>query len=92
MAHLHRLQLSQLTAVLVNSGTRWVLRRKPSGPLISPTAHQVEREYTMLVALHKYNARADTLFERKVSPSMKSWPALIQVTGSDTRTNRSLRR
>ncbi|KAJ4483551.1 protein kinase subdomain-containing protein PKL/CAK/ACAD [Lentinula aciculospora] len=39
---------------------RYVLRKKPSGQLLSKTAHQVEREYTVLHALHKYNLRSTT--------------------------------
>ncbi|KAK7691791.1 hypothetical protein QCA50_005194 [Cerrena zonata] len=34
---------------------KWVLRKKPAGQLISNTAHQIEREYTILHALHKHN-------------------------------------
>ncbi|KIY68090.1 APH-domain-containing protein [Cylindrobasidium torrendii FP15055 ss-10] len=34
---------------------RFVLRKKPAGALLSKTAHQVEREYTILAALHKHN-------------------------------------
>ena len=31
--------------------TRYILRKKPDGPIISPVAHQVDREYTVLKAL-----------------------------------------
>lgn len=31
--------------------TRYILRKKPSGTIISPVAHQVDREYTVLKAL-----------------------------------------
>ncbi|KAF8633366.1 hypothetical protein AX17_004537 [Amanita inopinata Kibby_2008] len=41
-------------------GTRFVLRKKPAGQLLSSTAHQVEREYTMLRALHKHNIKPST--------------------------------
>ncbi|KAJ7782630.1 kinase-like domain-containing protein [Mycena metata] len=37
------------------SKTKFVLRKKPAGDLISNTAHQIEREYTMLRALHTHN-------------------------------------
>ncbi|KAF8918231.1 kinase-like domain-containing protein [Mucidula mucida] len=37
--------------------TRFVLRKKPAGQLLSSTAHQVEREYTVLHALYSYNTR-----------------------------------
>ncbi|KAJ7668700.1 kinase-like domain-containing protein [Mycena polygramma] len=35
--------------------TKFVLRKKPAGELISKTAHQIEREYAMLRALHTHN-------------------------------------
>jgi len=41
---------------------RFVLRKKPAGILFSSTAHQIEREYTMLRALHEHN----------ISPSVSS--------------------
>ena len=33
------------------SETRFILRKKPSGTIISPVAHQVDREYKVLKAL-----------------------------------------
>ncbi|KAF7328911.1 Acyl-CoA dehydrogenase family member 11 [Mycena venus] len=42
------------------SKTKFVLRKKPAGELISNTAHQVEREYTMLRALHRHNTNPST--------------------------------
>lgn len=33
------------------SQTRYILRKKPSGTIISPVAHQVDREYKVLKAL-----------------------------------------
>ncbi|ETN42979.1 uncharacterized protein HMPREF1541_02137 [Cyphellophora europaea CBS 101466] len=33
------------------SGTRFILRKKPSGTIISPVAHQVDREFRVLQAL-----------------------------------------
>ncbi|WWC65743.1 uncharacterized protein I303_108365 [Kwoniella dejecticola CBS 10117] len=33
----------------------FVLRRAPSGPLLSPTAHRVDREFLILSALNRYN-------------------------------------
>ncbi|KAK7472437.1 hypothetical protein VKT23_000552 [Stygiomarasmius scandens] len=39
-----------------SANTRYVLRKKPAGALLSKTAHQVEREYTILAALHKHNS------------------------------------
>ncbi|KAF5321265.1 hypothetical protein D9619_001667 [Psilocybe cf. subviscida] len=46
--------------------TRYVLRKKPAGQLLSKTAHQVEREYTMLAALHKHNINPATSTGQKV--------------------------
>ncbi|KAK7036460.1 hypothetical protein VNI00_011657 [Paramarasmius palmivorus] len=45
---------------------RYVLRKKPAGQLLSQTAHQVDREYTVLNALHKYNLRPSTSPEKRV--------------------------
>lgn len=45
---------------------RFVLRKKPAGQLLSKTAHQVEREYTMLHALHKFNSNTSTRIDQKV--------------------------
>lgn len=49
-----------------HSKQRFVLRKKPAGTLLSATAHQIEREYTMLHALHKYNSDPSTHPKRKV--------------------------
>jgi aminoglycoside phosphotransferase (APT) family kinase protein len=46
--------------------TRFVLRKKPAGQLISKTAHQVEREYIMLAALHKFNSNPSTGVDQRV--------------------------
>jgi len=43
-----------------------VLRKKPAGKLLSRTAHQVEREYTVLAAIHKHNSRPTTPPESRV--------------------------
>ncbi|KAI0688168.1 APH-domain-containing protein [Cerioporus squamosus] len=48
------------------TSTRFVLRKKPAGQLLSKTAHQVEREYTMLRALHKHNTNPSTPPEKRV--------------------------
>ncbi|KAJ3748593.1 protein kinase subdomain-containing protein PKL/CAK/ACAD [Lentinula detonsa] len=45
---------------------RYVLRKKPSGILLSKTAHQVEREYTVLHALQQYNCRSSTPASKRV--------------------------
>ncbi|KAH0829094.1 kinase-like domain-containing protein [Lanmaoa asiatica] len=39
---------------------RFVLRKKPAGQLLSSTAHQIEREYRVLSALHKHNTKPST--------------------------------
>ena len=48
---------SNPTYLLVDAATglRVVLRRKPSGKLISATAHRIEREYLILARLTAYN-------------------------------------
>ena len=43
-----------------------MLRKKPAGQLLSSTAHQVEREYKVLAALHKHNTNPGTPVEKKV--------------------------
>ncbi|KAG7449720.1 kinase-like protein [Guyanagaster necrorhizus] len=48
------------------SSKRYVLRKKPAGQLLSKTAHQVEREYTMLHALHTFNNKPMTRPEERV--------------------------
>lgn len=47
-------------------GKKSVLRKKPAGKLVSSTAHQVEREYRVLDALHKHNVKPNTLPEKRV--------------------------
>ena len=42
------------------------MRKKPTGQLLSQTAHQVEREYAILVALEKHNLNPATPDEKKV--------------------------
>ncbi|EPQ55195.1 APH-domain-containing protein [Gloeophyllum trabeum ATCC 11539] len=49
-----------------NRGSRWVLRKKPAGKLVSNAAHQIEREYTILEAIHWHNVRTTTPAEKKV--------------------------
>ncbi|KAH9889446.1 kinase-like protein [Cubamyces lactineus] len=48
------------------SSTRFVLRKKPAGQLLSKTAHQVEREYTMLRALHTHNTKPSTPADKRI--------------------------
>lgn len=69
----HRCEVSDLlrnnhvrTQFCVVSKKRFVLRKKPEGALLSKTAHQVEREFTMLSALHKHNIKPTTPPEEKV--------------------------
>ncbi|KAK1220365.1 hypothetical protein PQX77_016856 [Marasmius sp. AFHP31] len=45
---------------------RYVLRKKPAGQLLSQTAHQVDREYTVLKALYDYNSQPSTPPEKRV--------------------------
>jgi aminoglycoside phosphotransferase (APT) family kinase protein len=47
-------------------GRKSVLRKKPAGQLLSSTAHQIEREYRVLNALHKHNIKPGTLPEKRV--------------------------
>ena len=47
-------------------GKKSVLRKKPAGQLLSSTAHQVEREYRVLNALHKHNIKPGTPPEKRV--------------------------
>ena len=47
-------------------GRKSVLRKKPAGQLLSSTAHQVEREYRVLNALHNHNIKPNTPPERRV--------------------------
>lgn len=49
-----------------STGHRFVLRKKPAGALLSKTAHQIEREYTILSAIHKHNILPTTAPERRV--------------------------
>ncbi|KAF7968618.1 hypothetical protein HWV62_30011 [Athelia sp. TMB] len=48
------------------SQIRYVLRKKPAGQLLSSTAHQIEREFTVLNALHKYNTSGSLSRDQKV--------------------------
>jgi aminoglycoside phosphotransferase (APT) family kinase protein len=43
-----------------------VLRKKPVGQLLSRTAHQVEREFKVISALHKHNQNPATTPEQRV--------------------------
>lgn len=52
--------------VVAYSNTRFVLRKKPVGDLISKTAHQVEREYTVLNTLHTHNSKPSTRPKERV--------------------------
>lgn len=39
------------TNTVLSRGTRFILRKKPAGTIISPVAHQVDREFRVLEAL-----------------------------------------
>ncbi|THH19363.1 hypothetical protein EW146_g1773 [Bondarzewia mesenterica] len=47
-------------------GNRFVLRKKPAGQLLSKTAHQIEREYIVLRAIHKHNTNPSTSPSQRV--------------------------
>lgn len=47
-------------------GRKSVLRKKPAGQLLSSRAHQIEREYRVLDALHKHNIKPGTPPEKRV--------------------------
>lgn len=46
-------RVTQVLNLLENSGVRYILRKRPSGVIISPVAHQVDREFRVLDALGK---------------------------------------
>ncbi|EIW71601.1 hypothetical protein TREMEDRAFT_28172 [Tremella mesenterica DSM 1558] len=46
---------SNPTYILTSPSGHYVLRRAPSGPLLSPTAHRIDREYLILSHLNEYN-------------------------------------
>jgi aminoglycoside phosphotransferase (APT) family kinase protein len=43
-----------------------VLRKKPAGKLLTPTAHAVEREYQVLSALYTYSSHPSTPPSRRI--------------------------
>lgn len=45
---------------------KWVLRKKPVGTLLSPTAHAIEREYRVLHAINQYNSKLTTKKQDRV--------------------------
>ncbi|ORX37802.1 kinase-like domain-containing protein [Kockovaella imperatae] len=46
---------SNPTYLLLTPSKSYVLRRQPSGPLLSKTAHRIDREYLILSSLSRYN-------------------------------------
>ena len=52
--------------ITILRNTRFVLRKKPAGKLLSKTAHRIEREYAVLRALHLHNEKASTRPEARV--------------------------
>jgi len=62
--HIHR--NCRVYRPLYSRGKKFVLRKKPAGQLLSSTAHQVEREYRVLNALHKHNVKSSTPPEKRV--------------------------
>lgn len=55
-----------IAAHTTSSGTKFVLRKKPSGQLLSKTAHQVEREYAVLNALHRFNQKPISSMSQRI--------------------------
>jgi len=51
---------------ILHRQNRFVLRKKPAGQLLSQTAHQVEREYMVLMALHRHNQNPNARPEQRV--------------------------
>ncbi|KAG8958656.1 hypothetical protein FRC03_008931 [Tulasnella sp. 419] len=49
-----------------SNGVKFVLRKKPAGALLSPTAHAVEREYKVLKAIYDHNKKSTTLLDARV--------------------------
>lgn len=43
-----------------------MLRKKPAGKLLTPTAHAVEREYQVLSALYSFNSHSSTPPARRI--------------------------
>ncbi|KAJ9123349.1 hypothetical protein QFC22_001548 [Naganishia vaughanmartiniae] len=59
---------------------KFVLRRKPSGRLISSTAHRIEREYLILSRLTAYNASLAAASRGKEdNPQRGTFPDLVPV-------------
>ncbi|TFY66591.1 hypothetical protein EVG20_g4498 [Dentipellis fragilis] len=48
------------------AGTKFVLRKKPAGQLLSKTAHQIEREFRILNAIHTHNTKLGTPQDKRV--------------------------
>ncbi|CAD6955555.1 unnamed protein product [Tilletia controversa] len=57
-------------------GARYVLRKKPPGTLLSPTAHAIDREFRILQAVGKYN---DSLPSSSQSSSSKPHEDAVPV-------------
>jgi aminoglycoside phosphotransferase (APT) family kinase protein len=58
---------SNPTYLLISPSHRLVLRRQPSGALLSPTAHRIDREYLILDAINTYNRTlSDQDTDRKI--------------------------
>ncbi|KAF5364436.1 hypothetical protein D9758_010678 [Tetrapyrgos nigripes] len=58
---------SNPTYLLIDdSGTKFVLRKKPAGKLMSKAQHNIEREYIVLDALHRHNSSPSTSSQQQV--------------------------
>jgi aminoglycoside phosphotransferase (APT) family kinase protein len=58
--------MSFVVSDLLDRGTKFVLRKKPAGKLISKAQHMIEREYTILHALHRHNSSPSTSSQQQV--------------------------
>lgn len=58
-------------------GTKYVLRKKPPGKLLSRTAHQIEREYRVIQALEQTNVPAPAVYLLCEDPSIIGTPFYI---------------
>ncbi|KAE8226898.1 hypothetical protein CF319_g587 [Tilletia indica] len=68
---------SNPTYILTDTkGARYVLRKKPPGTLLSPTAHAIDREFRILQAVGKYN---DSLPSSSSSSSAKPHEDAVPV-------------
>ncbi|KAJ9107343.1 hypothetical protein QFC21_000793 [Naganishia friedmannii] len=70
--------LLTITSPSSSEAHKFVLRRKPSGRLISSTAHRIEREYLILSRLTAYNASL-TASQGNSNGAATTYPDLVPV-------------